>query len=151
MVNPLEAAFPGLARGGYTITSPSNKDYNCIAWAAGDAENWWWPVSPDIKEVFWPAAVPRAETISAFRAAFAALGYVECGGEDLEPGFEKMALFANDQGIPLHAARQRPDARWTSKLGEREDIEHELRDLEGTIYGVVVLLMRRPVSTAVSG
>ena len=100
MVNSLQAAFPGLARGGYTITSPSNKDYNCIAWAAGDAENWWWPVSPDIKEVFWPAAVPRAETISAFRAAFAALDYIECGGEDLEPGFEKIALFADDQGIP---------------------------------------------------
>lgn len=33
--------------------------------------------------------------------------------------------------------------RWTSKLGELEDIEHDLTDLEGAAYGKVVLLMKR--------
>src|SRR5262249_41817335 len=107
MVDPLLGAFPGLAKGGYTITSPPNKDYNCIAWTAGDAGNWWWPAPPDVKEVFWPAGVLREEAVAAFREAFASLGYVECAGADLEPTFEKIALFASESGVPLHAARQR--------------------------------------------
>jgi hypothetical protein len=144
MVNPLEETFPGLVRGGYVITSPRTKGYNCIAWAAGATGNWWWPV-PEADETFWPSGVARAETPAAFRDAFASLGYVECSGEDREPGFEKIALFANDQGVPLHAARQLPEGRWTSKLGELEDIEHALHDLEGTLYGAVVLVMKRPV------
>lgn len=148
MVNPLEEACPGLTRGGYSLTSPRDKGYNCIAYAAGDTKSWWWPVPPDVKEVSWPAGVARAETLSAFRDAFASLGYGECMGEDLESGFEKIALFANDQGVPLHAARQRPTGLWTSKLGELVDIDHALRELEGEAYGSVALVMKRPVATA---
>jgi hypothetical protein len=145
MVNPLEQTFPALAKGGYRITSPSDKHYNCIAWAIGDAEHWWWPV-PEGKEVFWPIGAARGETLAAFRDAFASLGYVACDNEEPELGFEKIALFANDQGVPLHAARQLPSGRWTSKLGELEDIEHALHDLEGTAYGSVVQIMIRPLS-----
>jgi hypothetical protein len=144
MVNPLEQAFPALAKGVYRITSPSDKHFNCIAWAAGDTENWWWPV-PDAKEVFWPSGAARAETLPAFQDAFASLGYVTCDGEEPELGFEKIALFANDQGVPLHVARQVPSGRWTSKLGELDDIEHSLHDLEGTAYGSVVQIMKRPL------
>jgi hypothetical protein len=55
-------------------------------------------------------------------------------------------LFANDQSIPLHAARQQNNGRWISKLGEQEDIDHALHDLEGEMYGKVVLIMRRPAA-----
>jgi len=65
----------------------------------------------------------------------------------MEVGFEKVALFADAQGLPLHAARQLSDGRWTSKLGEQEDIEHALRDLEGVAYGNVALVMKRPLAT----
>jgi hypothetical protein len=140
----LEDTFPGLASGGYTVTSPRDKSYNCIAWAAGDTRNWWWPV-PEGEDTFWPAGVTRAETLSAFRDAFASLGYVECSSGDLEAGFEKIAIFADDQGVPLHAARQLPEGRWTSKLGELEDISHALPDLTGAVYGSVALLMKRPL------
>jgi hypothetical protein len=97
---------------------------------------------------YWPADVPRERTVAAFRQLFATFGYDECVGDGLEPGFEKVALFANALGKPTHAARQRPDGRWTSKLGESEDIEHRLRDLEGDVYGVVVPVIRRPLSPA---
>ena len=60
-------------------------------------------------------------------------------------------MFADDQGTPLHAARQLPNGRWTSKLGELEDIEHVLHDLEGAAYGSVVLVMKRPVPTVDGG
>jgi hypothetical protein len=58
-----------------------------------------------------------------------------------------IALFADKNDFPLHAARQLPSGRWTSKLGELEDIEHGLRDLEGDAYGTVVLIMKRPIAT----
>ena len=138
----LEKLFPRLAGSGYSVTSPQSQDYNCIAWAAGDTKNCWWPVS-NVEEAFWPANVTRAETISAFRDAFASLGYLQCKSDEPEPGFEKVALFADERGIPRHAARQLPRGRWTSKLGELEDIEHGLRDLEGAEYGTVVLILRR--------
>jgi hypothetical protein len=145
MVNRLEAIFPGLAPGDYSITSPRSKRYNCIAWAAGESGEWWWPgANPD--DEYWPASVPREETLDAFRQAFESLGYVVCAGEEFEPGFEKVALFARATGEPKHAARQLPGGRWSSKLGGLEDIEHALHDLEGTEYGTVVSVMKRPTT-----
>jgi len=87
----------------------------------------------------------RDETLAALQAAFTSLRYAVCASEELEAGFEKVALFADANGFPTHAARQLKSGRWTSKLGELEDIEHALRDLEGVEYGSVVLVMQRPV------
>jgi len=133
----LESLFPGLRGSMYQITSPAAGVYNCIAWAAG---RWWWP---DLMlQRYWPAGVVRVESLTGFQEAFGTLGYTLCQDENLEPGFEKIAMFADDQA-PQHAARQLPNGRWTSKLGELEDIEHGLRDLEGVEYGKVVVLMKR--------
>ncbi len=138
----LDDVFPGLATGGFRITSPANRDYNCVAWASGDTSSWWWP-GPDLKHEFWPSNAPREPTLAAFQAAFASIGYIVCASEELEPGFEKIALFADDQGLPKHVARQRASGLWTSKLGKLEDIEHQLHDLEGIVYGSVALVMKR--------
>jgi hypothetical protein len=70
--------------------------------------------------------------VPAFRAAFAAFGYVDCTDTSSEEGFEKIAIYAISSGIPKHASRQLPSGRWTSKVGHLEDIEHDLGDLEGT-------------------
>jgi hypothetical protein len=126
MVSPLEEAFPGLAANGYQVTSPSDSDYNCIAWAAGDSHAWWWP-GQDAGKEYWPPGVPRERTRDAFVAAFASLGYTICESDDVESGYEKIALFAAVDGRPTHAARQLPSGRWTSKLGKAEDIEHRLQ------------------------
>ena len=73
MVTPLEELFPGLIGSGYEVTSPWDGDYNCIAFAAGDMLNWWWP-SWDIGKEYWPPNVPRERTLDAFVAAFAFVG-----------------------------------------------------------------------------
>jgi hypothetical protein len=146
MVAHLDAIFPGLQGQAYQVQSPPTLGYNCIAWAAGDSQNWWWP-DEDGQDT-WPAGVARAETLEAFRDAFAALGYVACDREDLEPGFEKIALYATAQAVPKHATRQLANGRWTSKLGGLEDIEHELHDLSGAAYGTVVQVMKRPLPPA---
>jgi hypothetical protein len=138
---PLDDLFPGLRGQPWVITSPRDEVYNCIAWAAGIVDAWWWPDTEG--RGVWPLRVPRVETVEAFRAAFESLGYVVCDHERLEPGFEKVALFAL-VGVPKHAARQLPSGRWTSKLGEREDIEHALHDLTGMDYGSVALVLKRP-------
>jgi hypothetical protein len=144
MVKPLEEMFPKLAGSDYRATSPRDEGYNCIAWAAGDAHLWWWP-GQDVTKEYWPPGVPRERTQGAFIAAFAFLGYTICEGDDLEAGYEKVALFADADGRPTHAARQLPSGLWSSKLGKAEDIEHRLHDLEGTLYGLVVLILKRPV------
>jgi hypothetical protein len=143
MVTQLEEIFPGLAAGAFQVTSKPDRDYNCIAWAAGDTRKWWWP-SRDVAKEYWPPGVPRERTRAAFVAVFASLGYTECEGELPETGYEKIALFADAADRPTHAARQKPNGRWSSKLGKAEDIEHELHTLEGVLYGSVVLILKRP-------
>jgi hypothetical protein len=143
MVNGPEDLFPGLRGTAFQIAGPPDPNYNCIAWAAGLTTAWWWPIG-DPQRIYWPAGVLHDETLEAVRSAFAVLGYVDCENADLEPGHEKVAIFANDEDFPTHAARQLASGRWTSKLGQLECNEHALRDLEGKEYGSVKLLMRRP-------
>lgn len=139
----LESIFPGLIRVRYDLTSPKDVTYNCIAWAAGDTDNWWWPVG----DGYWPANVPHEVTVDAFSAAYGTLGYEVCGQPELEPGVERIALFLDmGNGRPTHAAKQLPDGRWTSKLGKLEDIIHESLDaLCGDAYGEAKVFLRRLV------
>lgn len=114
MAVDLEALFPGLRSSGYAITSPADDIYNCIAWAANDPLHWWWP--DILKARYWAADVLREETVAAFQEAFGSLGDTVCAGEEMEASVEKVALFADAEGFPTHAARQLPSGRWTSKL-----------------------------------
>lgn len=142
-MNPLEVAFPGLAGSGYAVTSPVTLDYNCLGWAAGENDRWWWPDSAGVS--YWPARVSREETLPTFVAAYATMGFAPTANPDLDPNVDKVAIYARS-GIPTHAARQLPNGRWTSKLGQAEDIEHALTDLVGMIYGdVAVILVRSKV------
>lgn len=144
MVARLEALFPRLRGAHYEVTGPPDPTYNCLAWAAGVSDAWWWP-SGDSAQAYWPSGVPREETLAATRAVFADLGYAQCEHDRAEAGYEKVAFFANSAGVPTHAARQLASGRWTSKLGQLERIEHELRDVEGDEYGTVALIMKRPL------
>lgn len=139
----LERVFPNLQPGRYRITSPRSSEYNCIAWAARQDDAWWWP--DPYGEYFWPDNVPRDETLAAFAAAYATIGFAPCQGPELEPGLEKIAIFARG-GVPTHAARQLPNGFWTSKLGEEVDIEHEeFAGVAGPDYGNAVLFLSRPL------
>jgi hypothetical protein len=138
----MSEALPRLTADKYRVTSPAFWNYNCIAWAAGVTEAWWWPVPGR----YWPPSVPREESLAAFLAAFATLGYAPCTTAELEPGSEKIALYAVGT-TPTHAARQLSSGHWTSKLGPSLDLEHATLDvLAGSVYGdPVVVLSRRTV------
>jgi hypothetical protein len=134
----LQHSFPNLLPGSYQVTSPPSLDYNRIAWAAGDDQRWWWPDD----DSHWPGD-RRDRSASAFCQSYGTLGYVPTDNSSLEPGLEKIALYA-DRGRVTHAARQLANGRWTSKLGMDVDIEHDLPGLEGPVYGKVIqILMRR--------
>jgi hypothetical protein len=142
MVMGIDKLFPGLVGKTYQFTSPADEVYNCIAWAAGRKSEWWWPF--DAPGHYWPEGVAKAETLHAFQDVFATIGYTVCNDAEFDAGFEKVAIFADANGIPTHASRQLPNGRWTSKLGKLEDIEHDLLDLTGVEYGSVVVIMQRP-------
>jgi hypothetical protein len=137
--------FPKLAPPGKCeVTSDKDKSYNCIGFAAEEANwRWWWP--DKMKGHFWPADVPTESTLEAFIAAFTTVGYEVCLDSELEPGFEKIALYTKPGGTPTHAAKQQPDGLWKSKLGNFHDIKHELDGLESRTYGKVVRFMKRPL------
>jgi 3'-phosphoadenosine 5'-phosphosulfate sulfotransferase (PAPS reductase)/FAD synthetase len=92
---------------------------------------------------YWPPGVSLECTVQSFAEAYSRLGFEPCPSASLEPGYEKIALFAK-RGEPQHAARQLPNGSWTSKCGQLEDIEHDLGALEGDAYGNVEAFLRRP-------
>ena len=141
----LEIYFPRIQNEGYQITSPATPEYNCVAWAVNENDRWWWPDSAGT--YYWPETFRREETVDAFREVFESLGYAQCNNYRLETGFDKVAVFADQNGLPTHVARQLSSGRWTSKIGNLEDIEHSLQGLENLSYGSVSIVLRRPVPT----
>ncbi len=133
--------FPYLTNANHKITSRRTKRYNCIAWAGDDLERPWWPQVPGW---YWPPGIPELDDIPSFIQAFQILGYTSCNDGVLEPGFEKIALFADPHGTATHATRQLKNGKWTSKMGPFEDIEHDsCQDVRGPVYGTVTCYMRR--------
>ncbi|MEO8498219.1 MAG: hypothetical protein ABI614_24400 [Planctomycetota bacterium] len=140
----LDNSFPNLSSSRFEVTSEFSLEYNCIAWAAGDDARWWWPTGGG----YWP--IDNTSTTSgSYLQAFATIGYVPADDAKLETDYEKVALYAKE-GHVAHAARQLANGQWTSKLGSDVDIEHDLRSIEGEVYGTVVQLLKRPRATTVS-
>src|SRR5262249_25482751 len=114
----------------------ATREYNCIAWAAGDTEHWWWPdLDPENDAIFWPPGVPTEETLDAFAAAFATLGYVPCSGEEPEKGVRETGFVRQrwraDACCPAASRRPldkqaRSARRHRTRLtcGERSRIRH---------------------------
>lgn len=135
----LERFFPSLRGHAYRITSPNTHRYNCTAWANGVASKWW----EALPGYYWPDCVPRDGTVESYIKLFSLCGFEPCGDGSLEPGVERIALYAVGYSFK-HVARQLADGKWTSKLGGLEDIEHDLLEaLCGDDYGQVVAFMKR--------
>jgi hypothetical protein len=138
-MNKLEKAFPSLRNSDYKITSEKDPGYNCIAWAAGFDNIWWWPDPSPF--AYWPEET-RECSVEAFVRVFTSMGYEICHSAEHETGFEKVAIYEKD-GVPQHMARQLSNGYWTSKCGGDEDIQHTLGSLEDSDYGKVSIIMKR--------
>ena len=137
--------FPRL-RDEFEITSPADEAYNCIAWALNDTLRYWWPTEFKYPGLYWPPGIPTEVTIPAFVKLFENLLFTKCDSSAYESGYDKVALYADESGSPTHAARWwLEDGGWSSKLGEENDIRHHtLESLEGSDYGTVRHIFRRP-------
>jgi hypothetical protein len=140
----IEDQIPELATTSYEIKSDPTIRYNCFAWAARDSANYWDPLQIG-KGYFWPLGPPAFPNLASYVAAYETQRFRECNSTSLEPGKEKIAIFVDRAGDPFHAARQLPSGRWTSKLGDKHDIEHGLADIDGArLIGRLAVVMERP-------
>jgi len=136
-----EELFPNLP-GRYRLTSRATNSYNSIAWAVGEQNRYWWPDSFYIYH--WPDDVQREETLESFTQVFCSLGYEICNRRSYERGYEKIAIYVDLNGKPTHVARQLRTGKWTSKIDDYEDIEHNSLDgLEGELFGSVGRILKR--------
>ena len=130
---------------GYTVTSNHDQRYNCVAHAADDYTRKWAFIPLPCPGYYWPPEAVKGDGIEALVSVFETLGYELCAGDHLEDGYQKVALYVDQQGYWSHAARQEEDGAWSSKLGDYEDIRHRTpHALSSPDYGQVMYYMRRP-------
>jgi hypothetical protein len=143
----IEAHFPRLAREAYSVTSPQDDRYNCVAWIGRNRDQW---LEPGFDGGTWPREVSDEELdagdLSEFVRLFEGWGYQSCDDGRLEEGVEKIAVYAAGDDFD-HVAYQRPDGTWSSKLGRLNDIRHDdenaLAGPGGFEYAPVQLYMSR--------
>jgi hypothetical protein len=140
----LEERFPKLKDSRYTIRSPEDPRYNCIAFAVGDQTQWW---EQGARLCYWPPGVKEGDTLESWIRVFELCGYSKTESSDLEPAAEKVAIYVDLDTTPTHVAKQSRSGVWMSKLGKGYDIEHESLDtLEGDQvdeYGIVAQVLKR--------
>ncbi len=137
------ACFPKIA-GKYRRTSDATINYNCLAWAVG--ANWaWFDPTRRIAGYFWPVGIEREWTTPAIRKLLSHFGFEEeAENSDPEDGYVKVAVYLDNDGTPTHFARQLENGKWTSKLGELIDVDHETLDcLECDAYGAAGFFLKK--------
>jgi hypothetical protein len=145
----LRELFPHANFAADCITSPIDRNYNCVAWAIGDKRKWWESFGTILPSPFppyhWPDDLPQDKLPDTYIRFFQRHNFEVAEDSELEPGIEKIALYIRGDSVQ-HVARQLPSGRWTSKLGPQEDIEHRLRDIESdgpVSYGRASIFMKR--------
>jgi hypothetical protein len=141
----VRAHHPGLTPENHQVTSPKDPSYNCIAHAIFDTTTFWQPGG--VEGTAWPEGIGQSDDLSSWREFFELQGFRPCADGTLEQGFVKVAIYALE-GEGMHVARQLPGGRWTSKLGQLQDIEHELTSLEDSRYGSIAVFMRRALDAS---
>lgn len=134
--------FPNTTDWNWRETSKPTAEYNCFAHALHDDRHYIWP---DPQGQFsWPIDREREDSVACIQAFLESLGFERCNYPDFESGYQKVAIFADQLGYPLHLARQKSSGRWTSKMADKFDIEHDtVRVLEDGSCGSVVVIMKR--------
>jgi hypothetical protein len=138
---------PHLNETNHDLTSECTTSYNCIAWAMGEDDAWWWPSD----ESYWPND-DRGSTLGTFERMLTSRGFARCANGALVSGVEKVVIYTLGEGRTMkvtHAARQLPDGRWASKMGRCEDIEHDApKAVRGPVYGKPYAFYCRPAPEA---
>lgn len=127
-IEQIEFHFPSFKNGnGYRNTSEATIQYNCLAWALGIDWAWYAP-EPKCAGYVWFPGVERKWDVEIISTIVERHGYQRCPDSLVEEGFEKIVFFLDSDGRPEHFARQLENGKWTSKLGNLNDIEHDTLD-----------------------
>lgn len=131
----------------FIVTSAATRRYNCAAWAVHIDDLWIQPPrSPQTytESVYhWPEELVLVKAnLEGYKALYAHYGFEECDNGDLEPGYEKIALFYK-KSCGIHVARQLSDGKWTAKMGPGVDVSHDIRACVAGMYDHVEQYMRR--------
>jgi hypothetical protein len=149
----LPSGWPNLRSVRFTVNDVTSKHtslYNCIAYAAKDETQPWWPVpeammrQPGARYFHWPVKRVYPATVENFFEAFKTRGYKPCKTEKREFGYEKVAIYVDVNDEIKHMARELGDGVWFSKLGDCQDIRHNaLEGVESAGYGQARHFMRK--------
>ena len=146
----IRGIFPNTKGTRLEITSDIDINYNCAAWAIEENNRWWEPwelLLPDPPpELHWPDGLLHNSKVETYVRFFELKGYEIADDDILEQGYTKIALY-EEGGEFRHVARQLTAKKWSSKLGPKEDISHELRALENDgkyAYGTASIFMKKP-------
>jgi hypothetical protein len=108
----------------------------------GQEDKRWDPLPPGV--YYWPDNITRSYELESSIRAYGTEEFRNCANGALVEGVEKIAFYLNPYGFVEHVARQLPDGRWTSKIGDHEDITHASIDaLSGDEYGQARHFMER--------
>ena len=126
----------------FKMVSDFDLKYNCIAYACGKNDRFYWPDSTK-DGIEWPFGLPLNESIGTFISLFEHYKYQVCDDHMYEENYQKVALYELN-GTCSHASLQRFNGLWKSKMGYLEDIEHsDPFTIEGPGYGLVKVFMKR--------
>ncbi len=104
----------------------------------------WDPTAIPLPGYYWPPNARRDAHPDALRSAFEAIGYEVCERDNLEDGYEKVALYVDANGS--WAAKQEANGEWSCKLGNEEDVRYKTPHSFGdSIYGHVAYFMKRQI------
>ena len=137
----IQRHFPNLIKGNnFAFTSEQTEDYNCIAWITEVIDDW-----KQLYEENGNVIRNSENYISYFRD----LGFEITDKLDLEDNTLKIVIYIESNSNHFkHVARQLNTGKWTSKLGDWEDIQHDTpNDLVGQSYGDKLVIMSRKINT----
>ena len=140
--------FPVLADDShFEITSDCTPAYNCIGWALGMNDVWVGLYHPSqFAWSWWPQGVPCDEKQESLIALFEYFGFEQTTIDDIEDGYDKVALYSNAEGW-THAARVIGNNVLHSKIGTAWDIHHSGGNIfAATEYGNIFAYMKRPIA-----
>lgn len=141
--------FPRLRWKWFTIArwrlddQATNRLWNCHAHALEEQSAW---IAPEPhRDHEWPEGVERSDKVGAFVALFKTHGYklTSATNTKRQDGYDKVAFYSHRDGHITHTAKQRPDGKWESKLGEGWVVIHPEADDLAPWYGEVCCVMRR--------
>ncbi|MBC7553967.1 MAG: hypothetical protein H7257_08310 [Taibaiella sp.] len=132
--------FPNLVpEGNFKYTSPHTDEYNCVAWASAIADEW--------IQFIYDEKGNYDINVRRYINYFAEIGFAPIDNSQPEKNILKIAIYADKSNDFTHVARQLPSGKWTSKIGDWEDIEHDtLDDIAGGAYGKPVTIMAQKIN-----